>query len=461
MKLILTAVATLVACLTPHSVPARAQQPLERVLLKQAPELIARFRERDYKNVGVLKFQVERERAGKPIALKSEFNQLLANRLETALLLSNSINRPIGIVKNATATAQDIKGAGLRDRDGRLRLFLPRYTMAWGAKKDTRPDAFVTGRVLVSKDLETLTLNVEVFDTQTNKTDIVLKPIAVANRAELLSEMGASFPFRSVFRRKNPEVGGADKYAAETKDYKPQPFQAALAAEQEYKLHPAAFIDEPVKLEVYYNEQMVPFEMKKDGDGYKAFMAEPREGDKIKMLLQRDGSKRRYAVVLKVNGENTINREREADYSCHKWVLERDFGPAVVDGYLMDRTHEPFTVLSQAASKLAQNDFGERVGTISMTVFRERGEDAPPPPASALAESPEAAERERIVATAPQLKGAPQSLKDLRLQLQKQPARGLIVPDRNLTSLDDRQRVPFDAAEAPLMNLTLFYYQKQ
>jgi hypothetical protein len=438
---------------------ARAQQPLERALLDQAPELMTRFRERGYKNVGVLKFQVERERSGKTTPINSEFNQLLATRMETALILSDSFKNPVGILKNATATAQKIEGAGVRNPKERLRMFDSLYGLAWGPEKQkVRADAFVTGHVVVSKDLETLRLQLKVFDTLTEKTDFTSKEVVVANRADLLAEMGASFPFRSVFRRKD-DSSGSDKYVAENKEYKPEPFKAALHAEYERKVHPAEFSDEPVKLVVKYNGNSVPFVMKKDGDGFKAFIAEPRQGDVVTMILLRDGSRNRYAVVLKVNGENTINRETQTDFYCHKWVLEPDFGPALVDGYLMDKSHEPFRVLSQEESKLVQNSFGERAGTISMTVFRERVSDEPPP-ISPVAVDLNSASKERIVAKAPQIKDAPADLKELKRELFKDEDRGLIVPSGARTS-DDRPRVPFIAAETPIMNLTLYYYKNQ
>ena len=62
----------------------RAEDSLEQGLLKQAPKLIEDFKKRGYKNIGVLKFQVQHE--GADFDTVGTFNLLAARRLERALI---------------------------------------------------------------------------------------------------------------------------------------------------------------------------------------------------------------------------------------------------------------------------------------------------------------------------------------------------------------------------------------
>ena len=88
--------------------------------------------------------------------------------------------------------------------------------------------------------------------------------------------------------------------------------------------------------------------------------------------------------MLKVNGRNTLEKERFRDMLCHKWVLDPDDPPITVRGYqsLANDTCESFRVLSRAESRAEEMDYGEDVGLISLVVFRER-QGAVQPPAHA------------------------------------------------------------------------------
>src|SRR5262249_55667081 len=115
--------------------------------------------------------------------------------------------------------------------------------------------------------------------------------------------------------------------------------------------------------------------------GGKAVVPEPKEGQKVSFVLRRKvNNKAPYGAVLKVNGENTLYKERLPDEQCHKWILYPDEGPITVRGYQLDQNKaEAFRVLSRAASKQNEIYYGADVGTVTLSVFSEKRGKEPPP----------------------------------------------------------------------------------
>ena len=80
-------------------------------------------------------------------------------------------------------------------------------------------------------------------------------------------------------------------------------------------------------LDIRYNGKSVPVVVK---DG-RARVAEPIEGDKVSFVLRRnDASKERYGVVLLVNGENTLYKQRLSPELCTKWIFDPGAEPYTV-----------------------------------------------------------------------------------------------------------------------------------
>jgi hypothetical protein len=85
--------------------------------------------------------------------------------------------------------------------------------------------------------------------------------------------------------------------------------------------------------------------------------------------------KERLGVVLKVNGENTLFRQRREDLLCTKWILEPGTGDVSIAGFQQkDReTALPFTVRTPEESKEGEVNYDEdKVGTITLVVYREK-----------------------------------------------------------------------------------------
>ena len=338
--------------------PCRAQEPIERALRRQAPGLITHFKENGYKNVGVLKFLVSRE-GEIPSDNVGTMNLLAARRLELALNLANDKSKPVGIIANASDVARAINGASHLSKEGREKLFTGQYPLSWGKDK-VRPDAFVTGTTEISKDLRTLTVALLYFDRASDQLVPLGEKFRVANATSRLSEMGESFLLRGIF-----DDGQTEVVRAKLQD---KAYQEAVKVYQEQAKHPGQYADTPVTLEVRYDGRKIPLEFKAG----KAFIPEPREGQAVDFVLKRDASKNRFGVVLKVNGENTLEKERTPDLACHKWVLDPGYGPWAIRGYQVGDTLEKFRVASVAESRQLEVYYGHDVGTITMTVFRER-----------------------------------------------------------------------------------------
>ena len=131
-----------VACLMATHVTAA--DDLEKQLLKNSKPILEAVRAKGYRNVGVIKFRIK-SGDGPATDRLGTMNLRLAEKLELALILANKLSDPIGIIRNANATAAKIPDASHLTPEGRAKLFSKDYPLAWG-KTRVVPDAFLTGR---------------------------------------------------------------------------------------------------------------------------------------------------------------------------------------------------------------------------------------------------------------------------------------------------------------------------
>ncbi|MFM7071766.1 MAG: hypothetical protein ACKO38_08255 [Planctomycetota bacterium] len=434
-----------------------AADDLEKQLLKQGKKLVAALQEKGYKNVGILKFRVKK---GKEAASDSvgPLNLRLAEKLELALILGNPVRDPLGIVHAASNVAASIPGGSHLSKEGRSKLFTRDYPLAWGNRRVV-PDAFVMGTVEIRADLSKAVVSFGSFDRYGADLQKLSEFTFVPDLEDLV-DFGESFSVRGLFDQvnleKNDEVrkDEATKLAVETalltKLETPDPQQPAGP-----KRHPLS-PDNPdslVSLEIRYNNRPVPIEFR---NGI-ALVPEPLENQQVAIVIGRRGDARpRLGVVLKVNGENTLYRERLPDNQCTPWVFEprlREFG---VTGFQISKDRkEPFNVLSRAASKEREMDYGEHVGTISITVFPEQTAEYPSAPILLSDDGEDFATLTRGGFP----KTAPESFEALRAQLTPLIKKGLVVPG---TQVDSKiQTTQFKADSIPVMSATIRYYRPQ
>lgn len=437
---------------------ASAADGLEKELLAQAPKILEKIKAAGYKNVGVLKFRVKigdnvsTDRAG-------TLNKRLAEKLELALVLKNDIKSPVGIIHNASATAATIKGASHLSEEGRKLLFSKEYPLAWG-NETVKPDLFLTGAARVSKDLRTLSVSVIFFD----KEKLQLGEMAwfeVPMDLEQLIDSGESFTVRGLFDNASLAMTESERQDKATEEA----IKTSLVTKSETetakkpttsKIHPLApeNKDALVSLTVLYDNKPQKIEFR----GGAAFLPEPKQGQKVVLVVKRKGAtKPRLGVVLKVNGESTLYQEKAADPQCTPWVFESKSDAFGIYGFQTDeKTLKEFKVLSQAASKAKEVDYGEFVGTISISVFREQTVAPKPDPQLALSDDGEDFNILKRSTFPKETPNNPDALRQQLAQSSTNQTRGLFVDGDAKSS--DIEIVKFESDKIPLMTATIKYY---
>lgn len=422
---------------------------LERALRTAAPGLLRFAKDRRFANVGVLKFRIKKG-DGQLSESVGAMNLRLAERLETALILANDVRQPIGIVHDASSVAATIPGASHLTKEGRQQLFKSKYPLAWGDSQ-VSPDAFFVGIAHISADYKTMTVGIAICDRNAEELINVTQFDAKPNTTTLV-ETGESFSVRGLFDGGKVEINPKRAEVLVTEST----IQQAANARQDFSNHPLNSSTSPVALDVRYDDKRIDFEFKAG----EIRIREPLEGEQVTFTLRRRDPKdeRRYACVLKVNGENTLFHQRQNDFDCNKWVLEKAHDKLVVRGFQKtDNKVAPFKILSRAESQAKQMDYSADIGLISLTVFVETGKNNPLPRPLAinLADEDEDA---AIIQAARFPDKKPKSLDALKSQITFiSKTRGVI--DEGKDEKGDTITVPFDADPRPIMSATVRYYR--
>jgi hypothetical protein len=153
-------------------------------------------------------------------------------------------------------------------------------------------------------------------------------------------------------------------------------------------------------------------------------------------------------VVLKVNGENTLDKQRLPDAKCRMYVMTSPGETIPVRGYQLgtDRI-EIFRVLSTPESKARELNYGSDVGTLTLTVFPEG--KAPAPDLSEDAAEKSAVAKAELPAS--------KNFDSLKAKLLEDANRGLIAEGAQVAG--KVQVVNFTPAATPVMTLTVIYYK--
>jgi hypothetical protein len=424
--------------------PVVRADEIDQKLLEHAPDVLSYLRGKGHKSVGVLKFRAKK---GRELASDNvgTLNMTLANRLEIALALANSSDAKlqVALARNASAVAASLPGANHLNQEGRARLFEAKYPPAWG-KDDVTPDAFVTGVAVVSDDLREMTVALLGFDRQSQTLERIGTPFTASTDALALSELGESYLLRGAFDHGNLELARAK----------------AVESAAEVKLTASAFPlndpNVPATLEARYDERPVPIDVR-DGKG---FLPEPQPGQRVSFAIKRTAkASDRLAVVLKVNGENTLFREKLPDLQCRKWILEPNGQPILVRGYQRSaQDAEEFRVASHEESKANEVRYGDDVGTVTITVFAEKPGKSPPSDLPSDTAEDLAALTRGIVP-----EQTPLNLAALKHQLRDDASfdnrsRGLILSGAQ--TLQATRFVRFTAEPVPVMSVTITYYKR-
>jgi len=343
---------------------SRAEDPINKAIREEAPAVLKYVKDHGYHTVGVLTFAVKK--GNQPASLNTgTLNTMIARRLETALVLLNTKESGVEVIHDASQVAsRQIRGATFKNAPGRRGLLDHAYPVWAGAQKK-QPDVFLTGEVMVDKDMKHLTIVVKSFDRKKPETvHEVLQIKNVPTNRDVLAAIGQSFVLpRGLRNRGARDVDAAAADDASKGDNQPT--------------DPLKDPDDPVKLEISYDGNPVTLAADPANPGElrvkRTTTDNPKEGQKVKFAVTNKSSDT-VGVVLAVNGKNTLFEQdltTKQPGECTKWMLAPG-ETYTIDGFYMSEDGKdvrPFKVLSEDES--AKVDLSpDQKGVFSLFVFR-------------------------------------------------------------------------------------------
>jgi hypothetical protein len=328
--------------------PAQASA-IDDELPREARQLLKLLEKDGYKNVGVLKFGVKKGRDQETV-WTDPLNMNLTYGVENALHAQNGAGQLTIINDAPKVIASHKEQVSLSTLDGRERLFGFKYPLAWGGAS-VAADAFVTGVACISPDYRQTTVKFQILDRQTKNVRDV-REFTVRTERSILNDICQGFVVNAGQIR-NARLD--DDAVAATKPGGP----------------PLGPEDRPVDLDVYYDNQKQPVEWhaQKVPDFQ---VPEPRAGQLVQFKL-RNRTSARIAVVLAVNGINTLHLEDVGTEAagCSKWVLDPGVEYTVANFHHPDNSAEPIKVLADDESlRSEEQNPHPRLGAIELFVFQ-------------------------------------------------------------------------------------------
>ena len=226
---------------------------------------------------------------------------------------------------------------------------------AWSRDK-VDASGFLTAVATFSPDLSKLTLQVQVFD-KTGKLESLAGTIAAPTGPEMLAQAGFSYALAPV--RQKALVAGDPPPAREVQKREIVE-RVARSVEPMAKDAPSPLADCPIVLTVLYNGKPV--------SPTSTTLPEPKATDRVEFTLSNP-TEGTYAVVLLVNGENTLYQERTAPAACRKWVLGPKMSLTIKGFQVGSDKVAPFTVLPPEEPLPDAVRYGDHAGTFRMIVF--------------------------------------------------------------------------------------------
>jgi hypothetical protein len=335
---------------------ARAGDPIDDALRDEAPKIMKFIKDHGYHTVGVLKFAVKKGTQAESLHAGT-LNAKMAARIEHALILLNDPKAPIDILHDTSRAASvQSRAATYRNAQGRRGLFEHSYPVAWGTQTK-KPDVLLTGEVLVSKDMKTITIVVQAFIARKPEAvEEVLRIKNVPTDRDVLASLGQSF----VLSRRLKHKGARDLDQAAADD---------ASKRDDTSANPLKDSDDPVKLDIFYDGTPVTIEADPANPGEVKVRSQkakdPTEGQKVKFVITNKSSDT-VGAVLAVNGKSTLFEEdltSKAPGECTKWILAPGEAYTIEGFYMSDdgKQVRPFKVLSDddsAKSDLAPDQKG-------------------------------------------------------------------------------------------------------
>ncbi|MCE9566019.1 MAG: hypothetical protein K8U57_28690 [Planctomycetes bacterium] len=334
--------------------PARADQ-IDRVMVEDAGAIAKAVHGLKAKNVAVLRFQVKMGDSLPTFKCGTEGAEMV-HRLENLLVLSLDPKSPdYTILTKAGEAASALAKAAKTPidwttSDGRKKLFEVKLPVCWDDKDTRSPDAFVTGTVIVSKNLQEVKIELTAFAKSDPASLKKLGTLAgaMANKGiwtdrSMLASLGQTYTTSRDLKTtgKARDFFAADEAAA-----------ADAAARDNMAMAPTADptsglanLAGPVSFKIKLDGEVAPIQSDGGNSGnFKVSGKLPNSGvagQKVTFTLVNNHTEK-LAVLLCLNGRNTIALDGETLDSLDKprskfrmYVLE----PKVVyeiKGFLKD-----------------------------------------------------------------------------------------------------------------------------
>lgn len=375
----------LLAATTLAFAPATRADNIDMKLLHEEGDKIMEYLQKhNYKTVGVLPFRVEKSKQP-PSYNVGPMNTNIATRLENMIIAKNDSKKPIDVLHDIVHGAGS-RSISMKTAAGRRSLLDNKYDLAWGNSKQ-KPDVLLTGDVKLSPDNRKVTVIIKAFNKPEAEPAIVHQFATNSDRA-ILTDCAQSFSLsRSLLKKREVEPEVLDQAAADSAtagdnnqtqpDGGSTPGSGGGATGSDVKFSvmydgsPATIERDPASP----GERKVTLRRSARSGGVGSVTPSPIEGQKVSLVLENTSSTETYAVVLTVNGKNTLFEQEDDPAKCTKWVL----GPSTkyeLKGFYYGETGEnmkPFRVLSDVETKAAEDQAqgDERLGLFSITVFKQ------------------------------------------------------------------------------------------
>jgi hypothetical protein len=348
-------------------------ETIDQALRKQAPKVLKYLEAQKVKNVGVLKFLAGR--GGQTRDDLGALNRTLADRLEVALVLAMTDDEEdrLSVLTRASDVVADAGDPKLTHltADGREAFFPAehplRFARAWGKAEPVAADAFLTGDAVVANDWRSVKVRIRIFDKKSPRAELktVVDWFTAASDPRTLTECGVSYAHKKGAKDDEDDTPKKelDNLAINISPSLPGAPPAPPEKEKERERDwDELLTNSPVKVDILYNDKPVTI---------KAGAVEtPKADDTVTFRLKNTDKNATYGVVLKVNGENTIEHQKLPALDCYKWVLEPGV-EIVVDGFQKgNEKAQQFKVLPPEASKGDEINYGDNAGVFSLVVFR-------------------------------------------------------------------------------------------
>jgi len=369
---------------------------LEDKLLDEAPKVLDYMKtKKNCGAVGVLKGRVFKD--GRFSDNIGPINMNFARRLEKALLVAGDPEKHEGIVllSDASAVAASLDGANHQTPEGIRKLFAGRYVPHWGKERNAvQATGFVTGTLRFNKDLTELNVKILAIGKDGGPPSKITE-FTVETDLELLAECGEGFSLKGIFdggmveESKLVKAALKDVHKQKEKDSYTKP--VALRTNNELLVClDIAYVDKADAQNARGSNRAFDLSRLKhrkvtiEPRNQQAVIAEPNEDEVVYLVLRRADPKYKgkIGVVIMINGESLINKEKGSPEHCRKWILEEEDQSMVLTGYYTDKgtrsgkpEWEELRVASAEESKAVAMNYGDKLGQISIHAFVEGTED--------------------------------------------------------------------------------------